>query len=51
MLFSIPEAKKGDCAASLNKLEQVGIGSRCSEGYGQVNVCDEFHLVMREDAV
>ena len=51
MLFSIPDKLKHECYDALAKLEQVGIGSRCSEGYGQVKVCDEFHLVMREDAV
>lgn len=51
MMFSVPKEKVEDCYSSIAGLEQVGIGSRCSEGYGQVEVCDEFHLVMRENAV
>ncbi|MBE9063118.1 CRISPR-associated RAMP protein Csx10 [cf. Phormidesmis sp. LEGE 11477] len=51
MMFSVPVEKIEDCYSSLAELEQVGVGSRCSEGYGQVEVCDEFHLVMRENAV
>ncbi|MEN8445953.1 MAG: CRISPR-associated RAMP protein Csx10, partial [Cyanobacteria bacterium J06555_13] len=49
MLFSIPKEKQSTCENALAILEKVGIGSRCSEGYGQLKVCDEFHLVMREN--
>ena len=48
-LFSMPKEKQSDCYAALSSLEQVGIGNRCSEGYGQVSVCDEFHQIMREN--
>ncbi|MEM8806720.1 MAG: CRISPR-associated RAMP protein Csx10 [Cyanobacteria bacterium P01_G01_bin.38] len=48
-LFSIPKDKQGDCYGALAKLERLGLGNRCSEGYGQVKVCDEFHQVMREN--
>jgi CRISPR-associated protein Csx10 len=32
-------------------LEVYGIGDRTSEGFGQVQVCNEFHNVFQEDAV
>ncbi len=32
-------------------LEVYGIGERTSEGFGQIQVCNEFHLVLREEAV
>ncbi|MCD8487749.1 MAG: CRISPR-associated RAMP protein Csx10 [Desertifilum sp.] len=35
---------------ALEKLEQKGVGDRTSEGFGQIRVCDEFHLVFRENA-
>ncbi|MBG1271225.1 type III-D CRISPR-associated RAMP protein Csx10 [Nostoc sp. WHI] len=31
-------------------LEVYGIGDRTSEGFGQVQICNEFHLVFREEA-
>jgi CRISPR-associated protein Csx10 len=31
-------------------LEIYGIGDRTSEGFGQVQICNEFHLVLREEA-
>jgi CRISPR-associated protein Csx10 len=51
MMYSVKTERLAACYEGLAKLEQVGIGSRCSEGYGQVKVCDEFHLIMREEAV
>ncbi|BAY07502.1 type III-D CRISPR-associated RAMP protein Csx10 [Calothrix sp. NIES-2098] len=36
---------------ALAKLEQRGIGDRTCEGYGQVQVCHEFHQVFWENAV
>lgn len=35
----------------LAELEMQGIGDRTSEGFGQIQVCNEFHLVFRENAV
>ncbi|MDF5730258.1 MAG: CRISPR-associated RAMP protein Csx10 [Rhizonema sp. PD38] len=35
----------------LAKLELTGIGDRTCEGFGQVLVCNDFHLVFRENAV
>ncbi|MGC1527001.1 MAG: CRISPR-associated RAMP protein Csx10 [Phormidesmis sp.] len=51
MMFSIPKDWQNECYKDLANLERVGIGSRCSEGYGQLKVCDEFHQIMREAAV
>ena len=31
-------------------LEVYGIGERTSEGFGQVQICNEFHLILREEA-
>ncbi|MFB2918443.1 CRISPR-associated RAMP protein Csx10 [Aerosakkonema funiforme] len=36
---------------ALGNLELKGVGERTSEGFGQVQVCNEFHLVFRENAV
>ncbi|BAZ66649.1 hypothetical protein NIES4106_14010 [Fischerella sp. NIES-4106] len=35
----------------LNELELKGVGDRTSEGFGQIQICNPFHLVMREEAV
>lgn len=51
MLFSIPKEQQSEVYEPLVRLEQRGIGNRCSEGYGQLKVCDEFHGIMREEAV
>jgi CRISPR-associated protein Csx10 len=37
--------------APLQALEATGIGERTAEGYGEIRVCDPFHLVLRERAV
>jgi CRISPR-associated protein Csx10 len=37
--------------SALAQLELKGVGERTSEGFGQVEVCNEFHLIYREDAV
>jgi CRISPR-associated protein Csx10 len=36
---------------ALEYLSRRGIGERTSEGFGQIKVCDPFHLVLRGDAV
>lgn len=38
---------EGDCAR-LAALQLDGIGERRQEGYGQIRVCDEFHITARE---
>jgi len=35
----------------LKDLEVNGVGDRTEEGFGQIRVCDEFHLIIREEAV
>jgi CRISPR-associated protein Csx10 len=55
-------ARRGSCylfrtanpaawTAALEALEATGLGVRTAEGYGEVRVCDPFHLVLREHAV
>lgn len=36
---------------ALSSLEWRGVGDRTCEGFGQVEVCNEFHQVFRENAV
>ncbi|MDJ0798942.1 MAG: CRISPR-associated RAMP protein Csx10 [Calothrix sp. MO_167.B12] len=48
-LFSTTQPKEWYTA--LAKLELEGLGERSCEGFGQVEVCNEFHLVMREEIV
>ncbi len=35
----------------LARLEVRGVGEKTCEGFGQIEICNEFHLVLREDAV
>ncbi|MEI2583521.1 type III-D CRISPR-associated RAMP protein Csx10 [Scytonema sp. PRP1] len=35
----------------LKELELKGVGDRTCEGFGKVQICNPFHLVMREEAV
>lgn len=37
--------------APLARLEARGLGARTTEGFGDVRVCDPFHLILREQAV
>lgn len=48
-LFST--SKLQDWIHALEKLERRGVGERTSEGFGQVQICSEFHSVFRENAV
>jgi CRISPR-associated protein Csx10 len=34
----------------LNDLEIKGVGERTEEGFGQIQICHEFHLILREEA-
>jgi CRISPR-associated protein Csx10 len=36
---------------ALEQMEMRGVGDRTSEGFGQIQVCNAFHLVFRENAV
>ncbi|WP_218082215.1 type III-D CRISPR-associated RAMP protein Csx10 [Anthocerotibacter panamensis] len=47
-LFSTEQPQRWTDA--LKYLELWGIGERTVEGFGQVRVCDEFHLIFREEA-
>ncbi|MEG4170147.1 MULTISPECIES: type III-D CRISPR-associated RAMP protein Csx10 [unclassified Microcoleus] len=35
----------------LGELEMRGVGDRTCEGFGQIQICNQFHLVFRENAV
>jgi CRISPR-associated protein Csx10 len=37
--------------SKLAELELSGAGDRTHEGFGQIKVCDDFHLIFRENAV
>jgi CRISPR-associated protein Csx10 len=50
-LFSVDEGDRSAWIAALDTLEIWGIGKATAEGFGQVRVCDQFHNVLREDAV
>ncbi|MEJ1936724.1 CRISPR-associated RAMP protein Csx10, partial [Nostoc sp. NIES-2111] len=36
---------------ALSSLERRGVGDRTCEGFGQVEICNEFHQIFRENAV
>jgi CRISPR-associated protein Csx10 len=50
-LFSASKDKWHDWIKALGELEMNGVGDRTCEGFGQVQVCNEFHNVFREKAV
>ncbi|MEO8890628.1 MAG: CRISPR-associated RAMP protein Csx10 [Coleofasciculaceae cyanobacterium] len=50
-LFSASKDKWHDWIEALGELEMNGVGDRTCEGFGQVQVCNEFHNVFREAAV
>ncbi len=47
-LFSTPSLESWKPA--LEELEHGGVGERTPEGFGQVQVCSDFHQVFREEA-
>ncbi|AFZ22175.1 type III-D CRISPR-associated RAMP protein Csx10 [Allocoleopsis franciscana] len=47
-LFSTTKDKENDWVEALKKLEREGVGDRTCEGFGQIQVCNEFHTVFRE---
>jgi CRISPR-associated protein Csx10 len=47
-VFQAEDKLSPDDYAALARLEQHGIGERRAEGYGQVRICDEFHLLSEE---
>jgi CRISPR-associated protein Csx10 len=50
-LFSVETVHQKDWISALEGLENRGIGDRTMEGFGQVRICDEFHCILRENAV
>ncbi|QYX33988.1 type III-D CRISPR-associated RAMP protein Csx10 [Sphaerospermopsis torques-reginae] len=50
-LFSVDKEKEKIWIEKLTELELKGVGERTSEGFGQVQICNEFHNVLREEAV
>ncbi|RAM51045.1 MAG: CRISPR-associated RAMP protein Csx10 [Hapalosiphonaceae cyanobacterium JJU2] len=48
-LFSTTE--KDLWLKALANLEVKGVGDRTCEGFGQIRICDKFHLILREEAV
>ncbi|MBD2137684.1 CRISPR-associated RAMP protein Csx10 [Anabaena sp. FACHB-1237] len=50
-LFSVDKKNENLWLDKLKELELKGVGERTSEGFGQVQICNEFHLVLREKAV
>ena len=50
-LFSVTGDRIAEWLEALRLLEISGIGDRTSEGFGQVQVCNDFHLVLREESV
>ncbi|WP_445627671.1 type III-D CRISPR-associated RAMP protein Csx10 [Nostoc sp. DSM 114167] len=49
-LFSTNQANEQLWINKLKELELQGVGDRISEGFGQVQICNEFHTVFREKA-
>jgi CRISPR-associated protein Csx10 len=50
-LFSVETVHQKDWISALESLENRGVGDRTMEGFGQVRICDEFHCILRENAV
>ncbi|MFP5274915.1 type III-D CRISPR-associated RAMP protein Csx10 [Coleofasciculus sp.] len=49
-LFSTIKDKEKDWIEALEKLELKGVGDRTCEGFGQVQVCNDFHTIVWEEA-
>ncbi|MEH1794045.1 type III-D CRISPR-associated RAMP protein Csx10 [Nostoc sp.] len=49
-LFSINKENEKKWTDKLKDLELNGVGDRTSEGFGQIQICNEFHNVFRENA-
>lgn len=50
-LFSVTSDRFAEWLEALELLEISGVGDRTSEGFGQIRVCNNFHLVLREESV
>lgn len=47
LLLKIKDGQRDAALALLEKLEETGIGERCSDGYGQIEVCHKLHTIGR----
>lgn len=47
LLLRIKEGQRDAALALLARLEETGIGERCSDGYGQISVCHPLHTIGR----
>jgi CRISPR-associated protein Csx10 len=50
-LFSTTKDKENDWIEAMKNLERKGVGNRTCEGFGQIQICNDFHTVFREKAV
>ena len=50
-LFSTIKEKEKNWIAALEMLEFKGVGDRTTEGFGQVQVCNDFYTIVWEEAV
>ncbi len=50
-VYFFSTTQKESWIKALDNLEIWGVGERNAEGFGQVQVCNDFHLVFRESAV
>jgi CRISPR-associated protein Csx10 len=50
-LFSSTKEKMNDWIKALEEIESNGVGARTSEGFGQVEVCNDFHFEFCEEPV
>lgn len=48
-VFETTHALTDDHYAALERLERDGIGERRTEGFGQIRICDDFHLIDWEE--
>jgi CRISPR-associated protein Csx10 len=49
-LFSVNKEDEKKWIDKLTDLELNGVGDRTAEGFGQIQICNEFHHVLREEA-
>jgi CRISPR-associated protein Csx10 len=50
-VFRTPATYARDWVQKLAGVELQGVGLRLAEGFGRVCICDEFHLIRRENPV
>ena len=50
-LFSTVKDREKEWINGLQELELNGMGEKTCEGFGKVKVCNDFHLILREEAV